>query len=66
MRFGPSNWIGGAALTLVAFTAVAQTSDGALQPVIITGAAVDQKRWTAPASIDIVDGDELRDGQLQV
>ncbi|HEV8312190.1 MAG TPA: TonB-dependent receptor [Burkholderiaceae bacterium] len=27
---------------------------------------MDQKRWTAPASIDIVDGDELRDGQLQV
>src|SRR5437867_10622508 len=66
MRFGPSSWIGGAALTLIPLTAAAQSSDGALQPVVITGAAVDQKRWTAPASIDIVDGDELRDGQLQV
>jgi iron complex outermembrane receptor protein len=59
MQSGPSSWIAGAALTLVPFTADAQSSDGALQPVVITGAAVDQKRWTAPASIDIVDGVEL-------
>jgi iron complex outermembrane recepter protein len=39
---------------------------GALQPVVITGSTPDQKRWQAPASIDIVDGEELRAGQLQI
>ena len=34
MRFGPSSWIGGAALTLIPLTAAAQSSDGALQPVV--------------------------------
>ena len=37
-----------------------------LPPVLITGAPSDQLRWSVPASIDIVDGDELRDGQLQI
>ena len=43
----------------------AQTSE-TLRPVVVTGAAPDEQRWTAPASIDIVDGDELRAGQLQI
>lgn len=38
----------------------------ALQPVVITAAPADTQRWTAPASIDVVDGEELRAGQLQV
>ena len=44
----------------------AQPTDSALQPVVITGSATDQQRWRAPASIDVVDGSELRDGQLQI
>lgn len=44
----------------------AQSADSALQPVVITGSATDQQRWRAPASIDVVDGSELRDGQLQI
>lgn len=51
---------------LLSLVAGAQTADGALRPVVITGAAPDQQRWTAPASIDIVDGEELRAGQLQI
>ena len=51
---------------LVTLLAAAQAPDAALRPVVITGAASDQQRWTAPASIDIVDGDELRAGQLQI
>ncbi len=44
----------------------AQAPDAALRPVVITGAAPDQQRWLAPASIDIVDGEELRAGNLQI
>lgn len=44
----------------------AQATDSALQPVVITGSATDQQRWRTPASIDVVDGSELRDGQLQI
>ncbi|MBP6406795.1 MAG: TonB-dependent receptor plug domain-containing protein, partial [Ramlibacter sp.] len=51
---------------LVSLLAAAQAPDAALRPVVITGAASDQQRWTAPASIDIVDGDELRAGHLQI
>jgi len=50
----------------VAASAFAQDGTGALRPVVVTGAAPDQQRWTAPASIDIVDGSELRAGNLQV
>ena len=51
---------------LLSLAAGAQPSSGALAPVVITGAAPDQQRWTAPASIDIVDGEELRAGNLQI
>jgi iron complex outermembrane receptor protein len=51
---------------LVSLLAAAQVPDAALRPVVITGTAPGQQRWTAPASIDIVDGDELRAGQLQI
>lgn len=44
----------------------AQPADSVLLPVVITGSATDQQRWRAPASIDVVDGSELRDGQLQI
>jgi len=39
---------------------------GVLQPVVITGAAPDRQRWLAPVSMDIVEGEEIRAGQLQV
>ncbi len=51
---------------LLSLVAGAQTPDAALRPVVITGAAPDQQRWLAPASIDIVDGEELRAGNLQI
>ncbi|MDO8775657.1 MAG: TonB-dependent receptor [Burkholderiaceae bacterium] len=40
--------------------------ESVLRPVVITGAAPDQQRWTAPVSMDIVDAEEIRAGQLQV
>jgi iron complex outermembrane receptor protein len=43
-----------------------ETITGTLQPVIVTGAAPDRQRWVAPASIDVIEGDEIRNGQLQV
>ena len=39
---------------------------GVLQPVVITGAAPERQRWLSPATVDIVEADEVRDGQLQV
>lgn len=39
---------------------------GALAPVVITGGGAWQQRWLAPGSIEVVDGDELRAGQLQI
>lgn len=44
----------------------AVTAQAPLRPVVITGAAPDQQRWSAPASIDIVDGEALRAGNLQI
>jgi iron complex outermembrane receptor protein len=41
-------------------------SAGALAPVVITGDGAWQQRWLAPGSIEVVDGDELRAGQLQI
>ncbi|RJP69687.1 MAG: TonB-dependent receptor [Comamonadaceae bacterium] len=59
---------------LLAWSAVglAQTAErdggsaGALAPVVITGDGAWQQRWLAPGSIEVVDGDELRAGQLQI
>ena len=33
---------------------------------LITGDGAWQQRWLAPGSIEVVDGDELRAGQLQI
>lgn len=46
----------------------AEASDSAniLRPVIITGDSTGRQPWTAPASIDVVEGDEIRAGQLQI
>lgn len=38
----------------------------ALQPVVVTGSPTDTRPWTSPASIEVVDGEALRAGQLQV
>ena len=37
-----------------------------LQPVVITGAAPGRSLGLSPATVDVVDGDELRSGALQV
>ncbi|HSV52756.1 MAG TPA: TonB-dependent receptor, partial [Burkholderiaceae bacterium] len=74
MRSGPSSSLAPSlsALACAALAGAVQaqpatpTEAGALQPVVITGSAPDRQRWVAPASIDIVDGDELRAGQLQI
>jgi iron complex outermembrane recepter protein len=47
-------------------TASSTTSAGALQPVVISGAAAGQDTWQGAATADVVDGAELRDGQLQI
>lgn len=39
---------------------------GALAPVVITGNAGAAQRWMGSASVDVIDGSELRDGQLQI
>lgn len=45
-----------------------QMTDSAsmLRPVVVTGAASDKQRWTAPVSMDVVEGEDIRAGQLQV
>lgn len=40
--------------------------DSVLQPVVVTGTATGQRRWLTPATVDIVQGDEVQSGQLQV
>ena len=37
-----------------------------LRPVVVTGAASDKQRWTAPLSMDVLEGEDIRAGQLQV
>ncbi|MEO6291697.1 MAG: TonB-dependent receptor [Burkholderiaceae bacterium] len=68
-KFGCGVWVA-AASGLLPVGVAAQPSQPAvesvLRPVVITGAAPDQQRWTAPVSMDIVDGEDIRAGQLQV
>lgn len=47
-------------------TTTSTSSAGALQPVVISGAAAGQDTWQGAATADVVDGAELRDGQLQI
>lgn len=37
-----------------------------LQPVVVTGSAPERQRWLSPVSMDVVDEEEIRAGQLQV
>ncbi len=39
---------------------------GALAPVVVTGSSSVERRWRSSATVDVVDGRELRDGQLQI
>ncbi|MDO8888330.1 MAG: TonB-dependent receptor [Hydrogenophaga sp.] len=39
---------------------------GALAPVVITGSGSADQRWRGSATVDVVDGSELRNGQLQI
>jgi iron complex outermembrane receptor protein len=41
-------------------------SVGALAPVVISGSRAADDRWRGAASVDTIEGSELRDGQLQV
>lgn len=65
-------WISSPALaqsaSTTAPTASAQTTDVAtmLRPVVVTDSTSDKQRWTAPVSMDVIDGEEIRAGQLQV
>ncbi|QHE87715.1 TonB-dependent receptor [Hydrogenophaga sp. BPS33] len=63
--------LGALASLAMAGTVHAQTTGerdvaGALAPVVITGSSAWQDRWLAPGSLDVVDGEELRAGQLQI
>lgn len=44
----------------------ANADGGALAPVVITGSGSTEQRWRGSATVDVVDGRELRDGQLQI
>ena len=39
---------------------------GALQPVVISGGSATSERWLGTATVDVVEGSELRDGQAQI
>lgn len=43
-----------------------EADGGALAPVVITGSGSADQRWRGAATVDVVDGRELRDGQLQI
>ncbi|MES2842203.1 MAG: TonB-dependent receptor [Pseudomonadota bacterium] len=43
-----------------------EVDGGALAPVVITGSGSADQRWRGSATVDVVDGRELRDGQLQI
>lgn len=43
-----------------------EAEGGALAPVVITGSGSADRRWRGSATVDVVDGSELRDGQLQI
>lgn len=56
---------------LLANTALAQNQEreataGALAPVIVTGESAWQQSWLSPGSVEVIDGEELRAGQLQI
>lgn len=55
-RKNSASRLGLAACAAFSSTAAAQSPEGALRRVVITGSANDQQRWTAHASIDVVDG----------
>ena len=54
------------ALVMAQSTAPTAREGGFLPPVVITGTAPDRQRWLAPVSMDIVEDEEIRAGQLQV
>jgi iron complex outermembrane receptor protein len=43
-----------------------EADGGSLAPVVITGSGSADQRWRGAATVDVVDGRELRDGQLQI
>ncbi|MDP1687887.1 MAG: TonB-dependent receptor, partial [Hydrogenophaga sp.] len=43
-----------------------EADGGALAPVVITGSSSASNRWLGAATVDVIDGRELRDGQLQI
>lgn len=48
------------------FAADGVPDGGALAPVVVTGGSGWRSGWLSPGSVDVVDGEELRAGQLQV
>lgn len=66
-------WAGAIGVLTIPALGLAQTvtapvvrEPGVLQPVVISGAAPDRQRWMAPVSMDILEDEEIRAGQLQV
>ncbi len=56
----------GAAHAQVADDTGHEASAGALAPVVVTGQGSHEQRWRSPGSVDVVDGETLRAGQLQI
>ncbi|MFN7856310.1 MAG: TonB-dependent receptor plug domain-containing protein, partial [Acidovorax sp.] len=59
-------WLLASATAPDAWAAQGAPDAGALAPVVVTGGASWRDGWLSPGSIDVVDGDELRAGQLQI
>jgi iron complex outermembrane receptor protein len=56
----------GASLLALPVHAQVVPDGGALAPIVITGSGAADARWRGSASVDVVDGSELRAGQLQI
>ncbi len=54
------------ALTSAQATVPVAREGSVLQPVVITGAAPERRRWLSPATVDIVEEEEIQGAQLQV
>ena len=59
-------WAAGGLLLIGGLGSAAQAQDAALAPVVISGSRSADDHWRGAATIDTVEGTELRDGQLQI
>lgn len=62
-----AGWVALLALAAAADAAWAQAADGSLRPVVVTpGQGTERTAFDTPASVDVIDGAAIRNGQLGV